>query len=181
MTPATERISLTVNGRVRELEAPPARTLLDVLREDLYLTGAKLACDDGECGSCFVLLGKKPTKACLLTANRCQGKEITTIEGLNGHDRAGLDGGSSATGALHPLQEAFLEAGATQCGFCIPGMIMKAEALLMSGLSRIHGLAVLSHQAFHVRQYPPQRRATDETLHHAVGDVRWQRSNGGGC
>jgi carbon-monoxide dehydrogenase small subunit len=124
MTPATERISLTVNGRVRELEAPPARTLLDVLREDLYLTGAKLACDDGECGSCFVLLGKKPTKACLLATNRCQGKEITTIEGLTAPSLGGHDGGSARIGALHPLQEAFLEVGATQCGFCIPGMIM---------------------------------------------------------
>ena len=112
-------IDLIVNGERRRVEAPPEKSLLDVLRDDLDLTGAKKACDDGECGSCFVLLGDKPVMCCKLDAHRAEGKEIVTIEGLTG-------GG----GALHPLQEAFLETGATQCGFCIPGMIMRAEALL---------------------------------------------------
>ena len=114
------QIVLSVNGEVREMEVPPDRTLLDVVREDLDLTGTKMACDDGECGSCFMLLGDKAVMSCRLEAVRAQGKEVTTIEGLGGN----------GSGVLHPLQEAFLEMGATQCGFCIPGMIIRAEALL---------------------------------------------------
>ena len=114
------QIVLSVNGEARELEVPPDRTLLDVVREDLDLTGTKMACDDGECGSCFMLLGDKAVMSCRLEAVRAQGKEVTTIEGLGGN----------GSGVLHPLQEAFLEMGATQCGFCIPGMIIRAEALL---------------------------------------------------
>ena len=114
------QIVLTVNGIRRELAVPVDRTLLDVVREDLDLTGTKMACDDGECGSCFMLLGDKPVMSCRLAAVRAQGKDITTIEGLGGN----------GSGVLHPLQEAFLEMGATQCGFCIPGMIIRAEALL---------------------------------------------------
>lgn len=111
-------VVLKVNGESRALAVPAGRTLLDVLREDLDLTGAKMACDDGECGSCIVLLDDKPLMSCKLEAARARGKAVTTIEGL-GRD-----------GVLHPLQEAFLEMGATQCGFCIPGMIMRTEALL---------------------------------------------------
>ena len=115
-------IVLSVNGVTRELAVPAERTLLDVVREDLDLTGTKMACDDGECGSCFMLLGEKAVMSCRLAAVRAQGKEVTTIEGLGGN----------GSGVLHPLQEAFLEMGATQCGFCIPGMIIRAEALLRS-------------------------------------------------
>ena len=114
------QIVLNVNGVDRNLVIPADRTLLDVVREDLDLTGTKMACDDGECGSCFMLLGDKAVMSCRLEAVRAQGKEITTIEGLGGN----------GSGVMHPLQEAFLEMGATQCGFCIPGMIIRAEALL---------------------------------------------------
>ena len=88
-------ISLIINGERLDLTVPKDRSLLDALRENLDLTGAKKACDDGECGSCFVLLGDKPVMSCKLDATRAQGKEIVTIEGLAGN----------ATGALHPLQE----------------------------------------------------------------------------
>lgn len=128
---AAEHVVLNVNGTLRELQIKPSRMLLDVLREDLNLTGAKLACDNGECGSCIVLLGRRPAKACLLAAKRAQGKEVTTIEGLARSSTAPSDPGKSAWPAYHPLQQAFLEKGATQCGFCIPGMIMRASALLI--------------------------------------------------
>ena len=124
-------IILKVNGEQRHVAPRPSQTLLDVLRDDLDLTGAKKACDNGECGSCIVLMGRKPAKACLLAPGRAVGRDITTIEGLalRSSDIAPAD---SESPVLHPLQQAFLEAGATQCGFCIPGMIMKAEALLIA-------------------------------------------------
>ena len=109
---------------------PGAATLLDVLREDLDLTGAKKACDNGECGSCIVLMRGKPTKACLLPARRAADKDIVTIEGLAPGAR-GLKAEDDLS-VLHPLQQAFLVKGATQCGFCIPGMILKAHSLLRS-------------------------------------------------
>ena len=122
-------IRLTVNGETIEVN-PGSATLLDFLREDLDLTGAKKACDNGECGSCIVLMGGKPTKACLLPARRAAGKDVVTIEGLApaAHDLQPEDDLS----VLHPLQQAFLVKGATQCGFCIPGMILKAHTLLRS-------------------------------------------------
>ena len=121
-------IILSVNGQRRRVAPGPSRTLLDVLRDDLDLTGAKKACDNGECGSCIVLMGRKPAKACLLAPGRAVGRDITTIEGLAPRS----SDAAPESSALHPLQQAFLEAGATQCGFCIPGMIMKAEALLIA-------------------------------------------------
>ena len=127
-----ELIVLTVNGERRELEVDRSRTLLDVLREDLDLTGAKEACDNGECGSCAVLLGNKGLMSCLLSASRAQGKEVTTIEGLASRHFDKLKGQDGDLEQLHPLQEAFIELGASQCGFCIPGIIMEAEALLNS-------------------------------------------------
>ena len=96
-------ISLRVNGEPHEVAAPPSRTLLDVLREDLDLTGAKKACDNGECGSCIVLLGRKPAKACLLAAQRAAGKEVTTIEGL-APAAADVETADDLS-ALHPLQQ----------------------------------------------------------------------------
>ncbi len=133
MTTTIEKklIKLTVNGKRHELKIDPSVPLLNVLRNELNLTGAKRSCDDGECGSCTVLLGKKGVMSCLLPVSRAQGKEITTIEGL-----APLYLESSAAiktrnmDALDPLQRAFEEFGATQCGFCIPGMIMQAKGLL---------------------------------------------------
>ena len=120
---------LLVNGE-SVAASPGSATLLDLLREDLDLTGAKKACDNGECGSCIVLMGGKPTKACLLAARRAAGKEIVTIEGL-APDAHGLQPEDDLS-VLHPLQQAFLVKGATQCGFCIPGMILKAHSLLRS-------------------------------------------------
>ena len=111
-------IQLTVNGEEYEVVAAPNQTLLEVLREDLYLTGTKEGCGEGACGTCTVLLDGKPIRSCLTLAVEVQGKEVTTIEGL------------ALMGALHPVQKAFVEYGAIQCGFCSPGMILTTKALL---------------------------------------------------
>lgn len=122
-------LTITVNGEIRQMDAD-GKTLLDVLREDLRLTGAKKACDNGECGSCIVAMNGKPTKSCLLGADRAAGRDIVTIEGLAPEAR-GIKPGDDIS-VLHPIQQAFLEKGATQCGFCIPGMIMKTATLLQN-------------------------------------------------
>jgi carbon-monoxide dehydrogenase small subunit len=111
-------IQLTVNGEEYEVVVAPNQTLLDVLRDDLYLTGSKEGCGEGACGTCTVLLDGKPVRSCLILAVEVQGREITTIEGL------------APMGELHPVQKAFVEYGAIQCGFCSPGMILTAKALL---------------------------------------------------
>lgn len=107
-----------VNGKSRRVESDPARPLLDVLREDLQLTGAKYGCGEGMCRACTVLMDGKPITSCLTPVERAQGKKITTVEAL------------AENGALHPVQAAFLEEGAMQCGYCIPGMILRTIALL---------------------------------------------------
>ena len=111
-------INLLVNGRSYDLLAAPDETLLDVLREKLDLTGTKCNCRAGECGACAVLIDGQPVLSCLTLAIAAQGKNITTIEGL-----------ANGT-SLHPLQQAFVEYGAIQCGFCAPGMILTAKAFL---------------------------------------------------
>jgi carbon-monoxide dehydrogenase small subunit len=111
-------LSLNVNGQAYDLAVAPHRTLLEVLRDDLGLTGTKRGCDDGDCGACTVLVDGAPITSCLLLAVDAQGKAITTIEGL------------AAGGQLHPLQRAFVDHGALQCGFCTPGMILTAKYLL---------------------------------------------------
>jgi carbon-monoxide dehydrogenase small subunit len=111
-------LQLRVNGQLHALEAEPWRLLLDVLRDDLGLTGAKRGCETGYCGCCTALLDGKAVHACSILAVRAAGREITTIEGL------GKDG------RLDPLQEAFVARGASQCGYCTPGMILSAKALL---------------------------------------------------
>ena len=111
-------IELKVNGEAHEALVENHRTLLEVLRENIGLVGTKEACDTGECGACAVLLDGVPVNSCLILALDARGKEITTIEGL------------AVNGKLHPLQKAFMEHGATQCGFCTPGMIITAKALL---------------------------------------------------
>jgi aerobic carbon-monoxide dehydrogenase small subunit len=111
-------VKLSVNGVERELQLPPQRILLDVLREDLNLTGTKRGCDLGTCGCCTVLEEGKSVLSCLRLAKLADGHAITTIEGL------------SPPGALHPVQRAFVDHGATQCGFCTPGFIVSAIALL---------------------------------------------------
>jgi aerobic carbon-monoxide dehydrogenase small subunit len=111
-------IRLTVNDRERELAVEPNRTLLQVLREDLGLTGAKHGCGLGECGACTVLLDGRPVNSCLVLAAQAEGATVVTIEGLADGER------------LHPVQRAFVEKGAIQCGFCSPGMILSAKAFL---------------------------------------------------
>ena len=111
-------ITLKVNGITYTIDVLPKRTLVEVLRESLGLTGTKKSCNEGECGACTVLLDGKPVASCLLLAIDAQGKEILTIEGLSDGEK------------LHPIQEAFLKHGAIQCGFCTPGMVMSAKALL---------------------------------------------------
>ena len=113
-----EIITLTVNGESYEALVKPNSTLLDVLRDQLELTGSKRGCDAGDCGSCTVIMDGRPVNACLVLALKAKGREVTTIEGL-------------AEGTqLHPIQEAFVEHGAIQCGFCTPGMVLSAKALL---------------------------------------------------
>src|SRR5438034_1051266 len=112
------RIALTVNDEVHEALVPVHKTLLEVLREDLALTGTKHGCELGECGTCTVLVDGQPQLSCLLLPPQVAGRAITTVEGL----RTGPD--------LHPLQQAFAELGAAQCGYCTPGMLLAARALL---------------------------------------------------
>ena len=111
-------VTLRVNGEEHELHLPPQRVLLDVIREDLNLTGTKRGCDLGTCGCCAVLVDGQPVLSCLSLAKLNEGHEVTTIEGI------------SAPGALHPVQKAFIDLGATQCGFCTPGFIVTAVAFL---------------------------------------------------
>ena len=113
-------ISLNVNGRQHQVDADAATPLLYVLRDDLGLNGAKFGCGLGQCGACTVIVDGKPAFSCLLPIAAVQGRRITTLEGLGTIDDPG------------PLQRAFIEAQAAQCGFCIPGMIMRAHALLQS-------------------------------------------------
>jgi carbon-monoxide dehydrogenase small subunit len=122
-----ELLSFVVNGDPVELPVEPAETLLDVLRRRLLLTGAKKGCAEGECGACTVLLDGQPVNSCLLPAMKVRGRTVTTIEGL------GRVGALPATGRLHPVQQAFIDAGAVQCGFCTPGVILSAKALIDEG------------------------------------------------
>ena len=113
-------ISLTVNGDYIELETDAEKRLIDILREQLYLTGTKEGCKKGECGSCTVIMDGKSVKSCLVPAFRASGSIIQTIEGV------------ARGNELHPIQQAFIDQGAVQCGYCTPGMIMSAKALLDS-------------------------------------------------
>ena len=111
-------IKFTLNGQPTEVEIKAGELLLDVLRNKLLLTGTKKGCGEGECGACTVLLNGWPVDSCLLPAMKVQGKDVTTIEGMSEGKK------------LHPIQDSFLEAGAVQCGFCTPGMILSTRALL---------------------------------------------------
>ncbi len=119
-TDSKVRLSLDVNGERIEALVDPSKTLLEVLREDLQLTGTKHGCELGECGACAVLVDGRPVLSCLALGLECQDRAVTTIEGL------------AANGALHPLQEAFADFGSAQCGYCTPGIILTAAALLES-------------------------------------------------
>ncbi|MBN2334015.1 (2Fe-2S)-binding protein [Candidatus Bathyarchaeota archaeon] len=112
------KTSITVNGRAREFDVEPNTLLLNLLRDRLDLTGSKYGCGIGECGACTVLLDGEPVLGCMTLAVDCDGRSVDTIEGLS-------DGAE-----LHPIQEAFIEEGAVQCGFCTPGFIMSTKALL---------------------------------------------------
>ena len=112
------RLAVIVNGQPRNVEFDPETTLLGVLRDELDLTGTKYGCGEGQCGACTVLVEGRPVRSCLTRVTAVQGKPITTIEGLE------------KDGRLHPLQEAFIEANALQCGYCTPGMIVEAAAFL---------------------------------------------------
>src|SRR4029078_5762785 len=120
-------MSLSVNGERREFAVPVPRTLLEVLREELALPGTKHGCELGECGTCTVLLDGKPVLSCLTLPVECQDRDIATVEGM-----ATADG-------LHPLQQAFVELGAAQCGYCTPGFLLVAEALLKENPSPSRG------------------------------------------
>jgi carbon-monoxide dehydrogenase small subunit len=111
-------ISFTINGKAMTLSVPPQRTLLEMIREDLLLTGTKEGCGEGDCGSCTVILGGKTVNSCLVLAVEADGKEMMTVEGM-------ADGET-----LHPLQKAFVENHGMQCGFCTSGMLVAAKALL---------------------------------------------------
>jgi aerobic-type carbon monoxide dehydrogenase small subunit (CoxS/CutS family) len=111
-------VTLIVNGQTRSASVPPETTLLVLLREHLNLTGAKLGCDVGDCGACTVIVDGMAVNSCLMLAGQANGRNVTTIEGLATRDR------------LHPIQKAFEDSGALQCGFCGPGAIMASKALL---------------------------------------------------
>jgi carbon-monoxide dehydrogenase small subunit len=111
-------ITTTVNGQIYTREVPVNMTLVEFLRDELHLNGTKEGCDEGECGACTIIFDGHPFNSCLVLASEANGHEITTIEGM-AHD-----------GRLHPIQEAFLEVGAVQCGYCTPGMILSAKVVL---------------------------------------------------
>ena len=114
----TGHIRITLNGEEVDVSFAPYKTLLEVLREDLGHTGTKHGCELGECGACAVILDRKPVLSCLVLAVECHGREVMTVEGLG------------SDGQLHPLQEAFADLGGAQCGYCTPGILLTAKALL---------------------------------------------------
>ena len=128
-----DRVSLTVNGRVMQADVPAEMTLLRFLRDELGLTGAKNGCASGHCGTCTVIVNGKGRRACLLKMRRLCGAKVETIEGL-GQD-----------GHLHPLQEAFIADGAVQCGYCTPGMLMTAKALIDRNPAPLRGDTQRAH------------------------------------
>jgi nicotinate dehydrogenase subunit A len=160
-------IKLDVNGREHQVEADEATPLLYFLRDDLELNGAKYGCGLGQCGACTVLVDDKPVFSCIVPIAALQGRRVTTLEGLGTTDEPG------------PLQRAFIEEQAAQCGFCIPGMIMRAQALLLGNNSpseaqiRDHMRANLCRCGTHMRILAAVRRAAG-TVRSASADRRQQ-------
>ncbi len=113
-----QSLTMMLNGEQVTVNVKPSATLVEVLRDQLELTGTKVACGEGECGACTVLLDGQPVNSCLVLALKAQGREVLTVEGL------------APLGELHPLQKAFVEHGAVQCGYCTPGMLMASEYLM---------------------------------------------------
>ncbi|TDG00547.1 (2Fe-2S)-binding protein [Paenibacillus piri] len=111
-------LSLRINGRPMKLDVSPSRRVIDLLRDDLVMTGTKVACEIGRCGACMILLDGQPVNACLLMAYQLEGRSVVTIEGLSDGEK------------LHPVQQAFLEEGGFQCGYCTPGMVISLAGLL---------------------------------------------------
>jgi len=150
-----ELIELRVNGEIHQVAVPVYKTLLEVLREDLRLTGTKHGCEVGECGTCTVLVDGKPVLSCLVLPIEVRGREITTIEGLARH------------GQLHPLQVAFARWGAAQCGYCIPGILLTAAALLEEnpGPSREQIRQALSGNLCRCTGYIKILEAVEEAAH----------------
>ena len=149
--------TLTINGEAHELYLPVHKTLLEVLREELRLTGTKHGCELGECGLCTVLLDGQAILACLTLPIEVQGKAITTIEGLATDSR------------LHPLQQAFADLGATQCGYCIPGMLLTAKGLLDStpNLTRQTIREQMAGNLCRCTGYTKILQAIESIVHHA--------------
>jgi len=114
----TQTLKMKLNGEEVTVQVKPSAMLVEVLRDQMELTGTKVACGEGECGACTVLLDGQPVNSCLVPALKAQDREVMTVEGL------------APPGGLHPLQKAFVERGAVQCGYCTPGMLMSAKALL---------------------------------------------------
>jgi xanthine dehydrogenase YagT iron-sulfur-binding subunit len=151
---------LSVNGQERELQIEPRVSLLDALREHLRLTGSKKGCDQGTCGACTVWVDGRRVLACLTLAVTCEGREVTTIEGL------------SADGTLHPMQAAFIDQDAFQCGYCTPGQIMSAVALLREGHADDDGQVAewMSGNLCRCAAYPNIRAAIRDVRDAAGGD-----------
>ncbi|MDQ0655838.1 (2Fe-2S)-binding protein [Paenibacillus sp. W2I17] len=118
--PLENHWTAVVNGEQKHLEIAQTTRLVDVLRTHLHLTGTKVSCEVGRCGACMVLMDGEPVNSCLVMAYQCAGSDITTIEGLHGEEK----------GTLHPIQQAFVEEGGFQCGYCTPGMVISTKALL---------------------------------------------------
>jgi xanthine dehydrogenase YagT iron-sulfur-binding subunit len=159
--PGQTTLALTVNGERRVVEVEPRVSLLDALRERLALTGSKKGCDQGTCGACTVWVDGRRVLACLTLAVACEGRDVTTIEGL------------AAGGELHPMQRAFIEHDAFQCGYCTPGQIMSAVKLLEEGNARTDAeiAELMSGNICRCAAYPNIRAAIrqvrDETGHAA--------------
>jgi xanthine dehydrogenase YagT iron-sulfur-binding subunit len=158
--PGAEAMVLTVNGQAHELRIEPRVSLLDALREHLGLTGSKKGCDQGTCGACTVWVDGRRVLACLTLAVTCEGREVTTIEGL------------SAGGELHPMQAAFIARDAFQCGYCTPGQIMSAVALLAEGHAADDGQIAewMSGNICRCAAYPNIRAAIREVRDAAGGE-----------
>ena len=124
--------ALRVNGQTHRVDGEPGDSLLAVLRDDLGLTGSKFGCGEGHCGACTVMIDGQATRSCVVRLGAVAGKPITTIEGISAQGVQGARGASGPAGRLHPVQEAFLEAEAFQCGYCTPGMVMATIGLLQS-------------------------------------------------